>query len=94
VNDDPALVLFVAGNSTKAMAAAANLRKALRDLHLSLLALETVDVYDEPERALRARIFVTPTLLAAACSLRIVGDLSDAGQLIYFLRSVSERRLS
>jgi circadian clock protein KaiB len=83
-------VLFVAGNSPKGRAADANLRKALADLHLSRLTLETVDAFDDPERALRERVFITPTLIAVKCALRVVGDLSDREQLAYFLRSVRD----
>jgi hypothetical protein len=93
VNDGPNLVLYVAGSSTKALAAASNLRKALVDLHRSGLRLETVNIYDDLQRALRERIFITPTLVAAACSLRIVGDLSDAEQLKYFLNLVWDTSL-
>jgi hypothetical protein len=86
----PKLVLFVAGKSPKGRAADANLRKALVDLRLSRLTLETVDACEDPERALHERVFITPTLIAAKCALRIVGDLSDREQLAYFLRSVRD----
>jgi len=90
VKAGPKLVLFVAGNSPKGRAADANLRRALAELRLSRLTLETVDAYEEPERALRERVFITPTLIAVKCALRIVGDLSDREQLAYFLRSVRD----
>jgi hypothetical protein len=90
VTDGPTLVLFVDGNSANGLLAAANLRKALVELNQSAALVETVDVYDQPDRALSARVFLTPTLVASACALRIVGDLSGGVQLAYFLRVVYE----
>ena len=51
-------------------------------------ALEIVNVFDDPDRALSARVLVTPTLLAPDFARRLVGDLSERTQLHYFLQGL------
>ena len=51
--------------------------------------LEIVNVYDDPDRALRERVLVTPTLLAPDSARRLVGDLSETAQLHYFLHGLA-----
>jgi circadian clock protein KaiB len=83
-----ALVLFVSDNSPRSIVAIANVRQALETAIGSNFALEIVDVFKDPHRALAARVLVTPTLLAPAAAQRLVGDLSDRPNLLYFLRGV------
>jgi len=70
--------LFVAGDTLNSAQALANLaalcRAHLPDRH----AIEVVDVFREPKRALRDGIFMTPTLvkLAPSPARTIVGTLS------------------
>jgi len=79
------LCLFVANDSPRSIIAIENVRRALEDLPLRTFELEIINVFDDPDRALAARVLVTPTLLAPQCARRIVGDLSEKAQLDYFL---------
>lgn len=74
------LRLYIAGGTQNSALAYANLtalcRAHLADRH----DIELVDVLKEPKRALKDRIFMTPTLvkLSPAPSGRIVGTLNEA----------------
>jgi circadian clock protein KaiB len=83
------LVLFLAPDSARSQLAQQNVSAAFRTFGDAAFELETVDVFAEPTRALRERVLVTPTLLAPGCGRRIVGDLSDASLLQYFLHSIA-----
>lgn len=85
------LTLFVALNSATCATAIENMHRAFRRLDEDAFELEVVDVFKEPERTLRERVFVTPTLLAGALGRRVVGNLSDPGLLDFFLRSLSRQ---
>jgi hypothetical protein len=61
---------------------------ALAEMSERSFALEIVNVYDDPERALLNRVLVTPTLLAPASARRLVGDCSEKLQLHYFLQGL------
>jgi circadian clock protein KaiB len=82
------LFLFVANDAPRSIVAIANLRCALAELADRAFALEIVNVFDEPDRALAERVLVTPTLLAPACARRLVGDLSEKSLLRYFLQGL------
>ena len=77
------LRLYVAGSSPHSVEALANLRTICADQPGSPPGLEVVDALQEPERALRDGIVVTPTLvrLAPGPELRIFGTLSDPGRV-------------
>jgi hypothetical protein len=81
-----ALVLFVADDSPRSIVAAANIQRALGTT--PGFVLEIVDVFHEPDRALAARVLVTPTLLAPAQNRRLVGDLSEPSPLGFFLHGL------
>jgi circadian clock protein KaiB len=83
-----ALYLFVANDGTRSIAAIANIKGALIEMPDRAFALEIVNVFDDPDRALTHRVLVTPTLLAPASARRLVGDLSEATQLRYFLQGL------
>jgi len=83
-----ALVLFVSDDSPRSLVATANIRAALGSGFGSAFALEVVNVFEDPDRALAARVLVTPSLLAPAVSRRLVGDLSDHTKLLYFLHGL------
>jgi len=83
-----ALVLFVSDNSPRSIVASQNIREALGTGIGSKFALEIVNVFKEPDRALAARVLVTPSLLAPTASRRLVGDLSDHAKLLYFLHGL------
>jgi hypothetical protein len=50
--------------------------------------LETIDVFSDPQRLLRESVFATPTLVATDLARRVVGDLSDASLLEFFLQTL------
>jgi circadian clock protein KaiB len=81
------LRLYVAGVAPNSLRAIANAQavcaKYFRDDH----ELEVVDLMTEPLRAALDRIIVTPTLikLAPGPERRVIGDLSDAAQLLIAL---------
>ncbi len=83
--DDIVLFLFVAGDSPRSMAAIRSLHETLAEFVDRTFALQTVNVYDEPDLAIANRVLVTPTLLAPGSARRLVGDLSEKAQLRYFL---------
>ncbi len=83
------LILFVAPGTTRSLFAAQHVSAAFNLFDEHVFDLETVDVFANPARALRERVLVTPTLLAPACGRRIVGDMSDAAILVYFLQSIT-----
>ena len=71
--------LYIAGNAQNSLQAIANLQ-AICHAHLpDRHAIEIVDVFKEPERALADGIFMTPTLIKLAPSpvCHIVGSLSQ-----------------
>lgn len=79
--------LFVAGDATNSLQAIANLR-ALCEAYLpERHAIEIVDVFREPARALADGVFMTPTLikLGPLPGRRIVGTL---GQLQVVLQTL------
>lgn len=71
--------LFVAGDAANSTQAIANLRAICAEYLPERHAIEVVDVFREPARALAERIFVTPTLikLEPPPGRRIVGTLSQ-----------------
>ena len=78
------LRLYVAGNGPNSLRAISNIR-AICDEHFTAAhKLEIVDSLEEPGRALEDGIVVTPTLvrLLPKPGLRVIGDLSDSGQVL------------
>ena len=79
------LTLFVAPAESGSQVAIHNLKRCLERFTANTFSLEIVDVFAAASRALRNRVLVTPTLLAPECARRVVGDLSEASRLDYFL---------
>lgn len=79
--------LFVAGDAANSLQATANLRELCRTYLPDRHAIEIVDVFREPARALADNIFMTPTLIRIGPlpSRRIVGTLSQRGVLLQTL---------
>jgi circadian clock protein KaiB len=88
------LALFVAPLSIASRLATDNIRSGIKRVAPDAFELEIVDVFEQPSRALQERVLVTPTLLAAANGLRVVGDLSEEGLLDHFLRTLTTPRLN
>jgi circadian clock protein KaiB len=80
--------LYVAGDAQNAVHATANLKALCQDYLAGRHAIEVVDVFRQPERALADGIFMTPTLIKIAPSpapKRIVGTLSQTQPLLQAL---------
>jgi len=81
------LTLYVNGDSPLSRRAIVNIRRIIAD-HLSNgQTLEIVDVVRDPERADRARILATPTLVrrTPTSERHVFGDFSDAKRVALFL---------
>ncbi len=76
------LRLYIAGSAPNSTIAQGNLRALCAEL--AGPKIEIVDVLQEPGRALRDRIMVTPTLLKLGPlpKCRVVGNLSDTAHVL------------
>ena len=85
------LRLFMAGNGLNSQKALANLRSLCQEHLEGRYTIETVDVVQDFEAAVRDNILVTPALILVAPLPRVVvlGNLSDAATVLAALR-VSE----
>jgi circadian clock protein KaiB len=85
--------LFVAGDATNSAQALANLRAMCQEHAADRYAIEVVDVFVDPERALAGSVFMTPTLikLAPPPIRRVVGTLADTQKMLEVLGLVSTR---
>ncbi len=82
------LTLFIAPNSFASTAAVDNIGRALGNYPSRAFTLEVIDVFSDPQRLLRESVFVTPTLVAPDLARRVVGELSDASLLEFFLQAL------
>jgi circadian clock protein KaiB len=80
-------VLYVADDTQNSALAVANLTALCREHLPGRHAIEVVDVFKEPVRALADRIFMTPTLIKIAPLpvRRIVGTLSQPEKVLQAL---------
>ena len=78
------LKLYVAGQTPRAEAAIANLRRICEQELDGRYHLEIIDVLDHPELAEDARILATPTLIKQLPPplRRVIGDLSDTEKVL------------
>ena len=78
------LKLYVAGQTPRAEAAIANLRRICEQELDGRYELEIIDVLDHPELAEDARILATPTLIKQLPPplRRVIGDLSDTEKVL------------
>ena len=86
-SDAFSLRLYIAGEAVNSGHALANLQALCRSHLAGRHSIEVVDVFREPERALAAGIFMTPTLLRLEPTplRKIVGTLSDTATLMQAL---------
>lgn len=79
--------LYVAADALNSAQAQANLMALCRSHLPGRYAVELVDVFKEPQRALTDGIFLTPTLvrLAPLPVRRIVGTLSQTALVVHAL---------
>src|SRR3569833_2110972 len=78
------LQLFVCGMSQKSMEAIENI-KHLCDEHLAnLFELEIIDIYKNPEAAIKQQIIFTPSLIILSPAPRklLIGTLADKDKVI------------
>jgi circadian clock protein KaiB len=80
--------LYVAGHAPNATAALANLTAMCHAHLVGRHAIEIIDVFVEPKRALAEGIFMTPTLMLVGPEpmLRVVGTLDDEVAVLRALR--------
>jgi len=73
------LRLYVAGSSPNSQLARKNLEAVLESLGLREVALEIIDVLEEPLRGLEDGVLVTPTLVRSSPPpvRRVIGNLSQ-----------------
>jgi circadian clock protein KaiB len=79
--------LYVAGDAPNSTTAIANLTALCREHLVDRHAIEIVNVFRQPKRALADSIFMTPTLvkLAPSPTQRIVGTLSQTRPVLQAL---------
>lgn len=77
------LKLFVTGRSTRSERAIANLRRLCDQELADRYELMIIDILERPHLAEEERIMATPTLVRVMPQpvRRVVGDLSDEGQV-------------
>ena len=78
------LRLYITGNSLNSQRAIANLLKLCSEELNNKYQVEIIDVLEEPARAEREKILVTPTLIKQLPPplQRIIGDLSNRENVI------------
>ncbi len=76
--------LYVVGQSTRSVAAIANLERICRSRLAGRYRLDIIDVLDSPDAAEEANIVATPTLIRRAPTpvRRLVGDLSPTDTVL------------
>ncbi|MFO0750509.1 MAG: circadian clock KaiB family protein [Myxococcota bacterium] len=81
------LRLYVAGQAPNSLSALSRARALCAEHFAGAYALEVVDVLKHPARALADGVIVTPTLvkLLPLPVVRVVGNLSDAAQVLLIL---------
>jgi circadian clock protein KaiB len=84
--------LFIAGDAPNSARALSNLRTLCELRVPNRYTIAVVDVFQDPNRALQEKIFLTPTLLriAPGPERRIVGTLSHADEVADALGLASE----
>jgi len=82
--NDYILKLYIAGNSPRAQAALANLKRICEEDLAGRYTLEVVDVLEHPDAAEADKILATPTLVKQLPPplRRVIGDLSDKDKVL------------
>ncbi|HIK37020.1 MAG: circadian clock KaiB family protein [Geminocystis sp.] len=86
------LRLYITGNSINSQRAIANLLRLCREELNNKYQVEIIDVLEEPDRAEREKILVTPTLIKQLPPplQRIIGDLSNKENVLYGLDLIDQ----
>lgn len=87
------LKLYISGNSPRAQAAIANLRRICEEDLAGKYTLEIVDVLENPDAAEMDKILATPTLVKQLPPplRRVIGDLSDKDKVLLGLEVRTRR---
>lgn len=77
------LRLFITGNSARSRSAIQRVQAVVNRLPADHVALEIIDILENPAAADAARILATPSLVRIhpQPSIRVVGDMSDESVL-------------
>ena len=75
---------YIAGNAPNSFRAMANLKALCSEYLNDQYSIETIDVFENPVRAVEDKVYVCPTLLKLSPPpvCKIVGDLSDLKALL------------
>jgi len=78
------LVLYIAGQTPKSLAAIANLRRLCNEHLVGCHAVEVIDVSKNPERAAADQILALPTLVRRLPTpvKRMIGSLADVEKVL------------
>jgi circadian clock protein KaiB len=81
------LRLFITGSSQRSFRAIEAVQSLCREHFGSGVALEIIDVLQQPEKAEEEKILATPTLIRQSPGppRRLVGDLADTDRIILLL---------
>jgi circadian clock protein KaiB len=81
------LVLYVAGQTPKSMAAVANLERICNEHAPGMFQVEVIDLKKQPQLAREHSIVAIPTLVRElpVPVRRIIGDLSDVDKVLVHL---------
>ena len=87
------LKLYISGNSPRAQAAIANLKRICEEDLAGRYSLEIVDVLENPGAAETDKILATPTLVKQLPPplRRVIGDLSDKDKVLLGLEVRTRR---
>ena len=91
IEDSWMMRLYVAGQSTRSLAAIANLRKICETHMPGSCTIEVIDLIRNPERAKADQIVAIPTLIRKLPEpvRRIIGDLSATDKVLMSLELTS-----
>lgn len=86
------LNLYIAGTAPNSIMAVANIREICDSYQEDTCRIEIIDVLEQPERAMKAGILVTPTLvkLSPAPVTQVVGNLSDRQKVLLAIGAQEE----
>ncbi len=77
------LKLYIAGSSLRSLHAIQNVKRLCEAELSGNYRLEVVDIYNDPQRAVKDRVVAVPTLVKHAPGVvrRLIGDLSETDAL-------------
>jgi circadian clock protein KaiB len=92
MTDGHILRLFVTGSTPRSLRAITNLRAICEEHLAGRYSLEVVDLYQHPEMAKQNNLVAAPTLIKSLPDpiRRVIGDMSDEGQVLFGLDIVPE----